>query len=160
MKKNILLTLSAFAMILPLVGCKSQTVDWSAKQANFERVEEEQRKSRLEGYKAVKAILDVYVSHLPGKLEGMVSKNFVPNKQEFISHVEHSALDKTVTNIEVIVDTAAFVQGVFAVTYDWNRTYRTNASGAYAKDSGKTSFVFVKEPDGWRLLQVTGADIF
>jgi|GEM_PF-3196209 len=147
-------------MMLPLAACNSQTIDPAVKKAGLERSAEIAKKSRVEGYKAVKAILDVYVSNLPGKLEGFVSNNYMPSKQEFINHVEQNALDKTITNIEVIVDNATFVQGIFAVNFDWNRSYMPKGSASQTIDSGTTNFVFVKEADGWRLMQINGSDIF
>ncbi len=157
---HILRTLSVLAMILPVVACNSQTMTPAAKKVSSELSAEIVKKSKYEGYKAVKVVLDVYVSNLPGKLETLVSSNFMPSKSEFINYVERSSLDKNIRNIEVVVDEAIFTGDTFSVTYDWNRAYMIRGNAYYTRDEGRTNFVFVKEVGGWRLQQVSGADIF
>ena len=155
MNKKVILTLSAFIMMLPVVACAplgSQDVNLGAP---------EMVKLKQDGYKAVKAVLDGYVSNLPGKLEGQVSNNFIPNKQEFINHVEQSAIDKTVMNIDFSVSKSVpGTEGKLAVKFRWNRTYMPKGAATQIKDSGTTTFVFVNKNDNLYLFKTSGADIF
>jgi hypothetical protein len=162
MKNKIVFTVSVLALVFPLAACQPQSGNHGkvVKTYDTQLSPDAVKKSRQEGYKAVKAVLDVYVSNLPGKLEGLVSNDYFPSKVKFINHVEQSALDKTIMNIEVIVDTAIFAQDKFSVNYNWNRAYLPKGSTSKVRDSGNTDFVFVKESDGWRLLHVSGSDIF
>lgn len=162
MNKKIILTLSALALAIPLVtACNSQTTNPEAKKASMEQAVEVANKHRAESYGAVKAIIDVYASNLPGNLETLVSDNYLPSKMEFINHVEQRALDKTITNILFSVNKAILsTESKLSVDFKWDRTFMPKGSATQFKDSGQTNFVFVKEPNEWRLLQMSGSDIF
>ena len=156
MNKKTLLILSAVAMALPITACNSQTIEGSVHEQSMPSAD----MHREEGYSAVTAIIDAYKSNFPGQLEALVSNDYVPSKQEFVNSLEQSAIDKTIINIEISVNTAILKGDKMAVDFHWDRTYMPKGSATQTMDSGTTNFVFVKEEEQWHLLQVSGEDIF
>ncbi len=154
MMKKLTYILALTMMLTPLIACKAQT---SSSETGTALVAGHHWE---EGAAAVSAIINAYRGSFPGKFDALVSEEFAPNRFELTNRVEQASTEKTILNFDFSIDQSIMKGDRLAVIFDWTRTFIPKGSAAQTKDSGTTNFVFAKEAGIWRLVRMSGADIF
>lgn len=157
MKKETLLIIGTMLLALPLAACNSQTVEARRHKQITKVIESNQRDATM----MIGAILDAHKSSEPNKLATFVSKDFVPNKLNFVTRADFAAYGNKILDIDFAIMTIVGEKEEMIVKFKWDRTFIPKVSGSQAKDSGETIFVFKRNyRSRWVLQKVTGSDIF
>ncbi|MBF0478052.1 MAG: hypothetical protein HQL26_01080 [Candidatus Omnitrophica bacterium] len=138
---------------LLLAGCavsSNSKADIDFTQQNFDSVAQD----------TVTHLFLLYKNFDPVSFSQALSRDILPDKQQFISDVAASVQQQKVEQIKFLKDYIAAKVNVMSITVKWEKTYTVTATGAIFTAKGKSELIFRRYNGDWLLNAVNGDSPF
>jgi len=101
-----------------------------------------------------------YRGYTRAGFDEVVSRDFVPDREEFLKTIDGKAYAARVLELNYLIDKGLRMNDKVVISFSWDKKEAPGASGTVDLLNGHTEFTFKKTRAGWGLMQVSGDDPF
>lgn len=106
------------------------------------------------------AIFSAYQDYSYEGFRALISRDFVPNKIQFLDNTEASFYKGKITQMRYVIEKALFSKDTLGITFTWDKKIVVRNAPEGQIFSGKAIFMYKKSSGEWQLYKIEGDNPF